>query len=147
MPAPWAMPLCFTLLQTQKTHQVRSVVGRKDIEGNVPSWLTCSSPLGGGLGRAVAFLSLILGSLHPPPRPWGRGNLFSRVVWARPGQEGMEGGGQVLRGPIAEGPHLCQRVERGPSTHLISVGFGLSLGERTHTLLAGRALVVSEVGS
>lgn len=79
MPAPWAMPLCFTLLQTQKTHQVRSVVGRKDIEGNVPSWLTCSSPLGGGLGRAVAFLSLILGSLHPPPRPWGRGNLFSRV--------------------------------------------------------------------
>lgn len=36
------------------------------------------------------------------------------------------------------------RVERGPSTHLISVGFGLSLGERTHILLAGRAEVITE---
>lgn len=62
----------------------------------------------------------------------------------------MEGGGQVLQGPTTEGPHLCQRmarVKRGPSTHLISVGFRLSLGERTHILLAGRALAVSEVES
>lgn len=94
MPAPWAMPLCFTLLQTQKTHQVRSVVGRKDIEGNVPSWLTCSSPLGGGLGRAVAFLSLILGSLHPPPRPWQRESVFKGGLGkARPGRDGGWGSG------------------------------------------------------
>lgn len=68
------------------------MVGRKDVEGNVTGWFKCSSPLGEGLGRAVAFLSLILGSLHPPSRPRGRGNLFSRVVWARPGQEGMGAG-------------------------------------------------------
>lgn len=35
MPAPWAMPVCFTLLQTQEAQLVGSVAGRKEVEESV----------------------------------------------------------------------------------------------------------------
>lgn len=86
-------------------------------------------------------------SSHPPSRPWGRGSLVSRVVRARPSQEGMRGGraGALGSHPTVTPPHFHQtmaRVGRAPGTHLVSDGFVTSLGGRTHTLPGRRAQAV-----
>lgn len=56
-----------------------------------------------GKGLEVALLPLIPGFPHLPSRPWGRGSVVSRVVWARQARKGWGD-------PPVEGPHLCKRM-------------------------------------
>lgn len=52
-----------------------------------------------GEGLEVALLPLIPGFPHLPSRPWGRGSVVSRVVWARQARKGW--GDPPLRDPTS----------------------------------------------
>lgn len=106
------------------------------------------SPSGEGGGEAVAPLPLSKAFCTYLLGP-GAESLVSRVAWARPGRGG-EREGRCSRVSLFSDPSSPLpedgKVGKGPSTHLVSVGFVASLGGRTHTLPAARPWAVSQSG-